>query len=148
SATAAARRAAAAARPSNSLKAALRAAKACWKRAEAQRLARAKRKSKVRAKSRPRTTAQPDQSVEASIEVSATLKQAESVALAAASCKEAWDAKEAVRLLRRAAALMESTQAARKQLRKAANDVLQVLDVEDPNTRSLVGDALRTFGVQ
>ncbi|CAE7902708.1 unnamed protein product [Symbiodinium microadriaticum] len=74
--------------------------------------------------------------------------QAEHLAHEAAACKEAWDARAAVRLLRQSAALMESANAARKQLRRAANEVLQVLDVEDPKTRSLVGDALRTFGVQ
>ncbi|CAE7536275.1 unnamed protein product [Symbiodinium necroappetens] len=142
-AAAAARRAATAARPGETpLQAALQAAKACWKRAEAER--RARRRAKVGAKPKLRTKAPPEQSVEAG----AIVVQAEHLAHEAAACKEAWDARAAVRLLRQSAALMESANAARKQLRRAANEVLQVLDVEDPKTRSLVGDALRTFGVQ
>ncbi|OLQ04302.1 hypothetical protein AK812_SmicGene12570 [Symbiodinium microadriaticum] len=105
---------------------------------------RARRRAKVGAKPKLRTKAPPEQSVEAG----AIVVQAEHLAHEAAACKEAWDARAAVRLLRQSAALMESANAARKQLRRAANEVLQVLDVEDPKTRSLVGDALRTFGVQ
>ncbi|CAE7323178.1 unnamed protein product [Symbiodinium natans] len=151
SAAAAARRAAEASSPGETpLQAAIRAAKACWKRAEAERrkrLARrvAKRAAKKAKPRTPRTQALPDQSVEAGA-ICAITTQAEQMAKQAAACKEAWDAKEAVRLLRQAAALMESTHAVRKQLRKVADDVLQVLDVEDPKTRRLVGDALRTFG--
>mmetsp|Transcript_21350 Transcript_21350/g.40183 ORF Transcript_21350/g.40183 Transcript_21350/m.40183 type:complete len:153 (-) Transcript_21350:108-566(-) len=134
-ATAAARRAAKAVGASpRALGAALKAAKAAWKQAEAQRRARPRKRAPKPKVTRTAPGLHKD--------------EAERLASAAAACKEAWDAREAVRLLRRAALLMESAQTVRKWLRQAANDVLQVLDVEDPKTRELVGDALRVFGVK
>lgn len=74
--------------------------------------------------------------------------EAQSLAMRAATCREAWDAAGAVKVIQEAAERMESLEIPRKLLKEAARDAIQVLDLDHPKTQRLVSDPLRRLGVK